>query len=169
MAHRGFVDAEGHGDLRLVETVVGEDERLVLAQREAGDPAAAKRHDEVVAPAQRVRGVLAHGGGLHGADDETAADCGFGLAIATGVLSVLGLIEHELVIERDVGAGRLAPAQEPLVVDARVIDARQQLFGRQHGDAVGVGHGLDSDPLEQGHRSSVLSAIAPLMFYDATP
>lgn len=30
------------------------------------------------------------------------ADWGFGLAIATGVLSALGLTEHELVIERDV-------------------------------------------------------------------
>jgi peptidoglycan/LPS O-acetylase OafA/YrhL len=32
----------------------------------------------------------------------TAADWGFGLAIATGALSVLGLAAHELAVERDI-------------------------------------------------------------------
>lgn len=40
----------------------------------------------------------------------TAADWGFGLAIATAVLSVLGLTEHELLAERDVHHGTGMPA-----------------------------------------------------------
>ena len=36
------------------------------------------------------------------ASASVAADWGFGLAIATAALSVLGLTEHELLVERDV-------------------------------------------------------------------
>ena len=48
---------------------MGEHQRLVLAEREAGDPATARRHDEVVAPGQRVRGVARRGGGGDGTED----------------------------------------------------------------------------------------------------
>jgi hypothetical protein len=40
----------------------------------------------------------------------TAADWGFGLAIATAALSALGLVEHELLAERDVHHGPGMPA-----------------------------------------------------------
>jgi len=40
----------------------------------------------------------------------TAADWGFGLAIATAARSALGLVEHELLVEREVHHGPGMPA-----------------------------------------------------------
>ncbi len=45
------------------------------------------------------------------ASTSVAADWGFGLAIAAAAFSVLGLTEHELVIERDIDHGGMPVAR----------------------------------------------------------
>ena len=84
---------------------------LVLAVLAVAEVAASRLRPALAAPAV-INGLLGIVMAIIAlaASSATAADWGFGLAIATAALSVLGLTEHELLVERDVHHGPGMPA-----------------------------------------------------------
>jgi hypothetical protein len=80
---------------------------LVLAVLAVAEVVASRRRPALTAPAV-INGLLGIVMAVIAlaASAATAADWGFGLAIATAALSVLGLTEHELFTERELLAER---------------------------------------------------------------